>query len=121
MKRAQRWSLASEEGPGHRVSPSGPFRRRRALREVDSLAQHPAREPSPDAVAHVRVIGDEDGMPVGLSNPSSIPARPIGEGKARETDTGPVGTEPMNASDRLYAVPIEQPLGVELEAAIPER
>lgn len=111
MKRSQRWSQASDEGPGHRVSPTGPLRRRRALRHLDSLAQHPAREPSPDAaVAHVRVIG-EAGVPTTAGrNGSSTPARAILPAQDDEI-VGRAGEEAQNASDRLRAVPIDEPLG----------
>jgi hypothetical protein len=94
MKRQQRWSQASDEGPGHRASPSGPFRRRRAMRHLDSLALHPAPELSSDAaVAHVRVIGEAG---------PTVPERTI---VPAQDDTT------VNASDRLRAVPINEPLG----------
>ncbi len=61
MKRARRWSVDSDDGPGHRMSQLGPLRRRRDLRDLDSLAQHPARQLSDEVgVAHVRVIGDAE-------------------------------------------------------------
>jgi hypothetical protein len=119
MKRSQRWSQASDEGPGHRVSPTGPFRRRRALRHLDSLAQHPARELSPDAaVAHVRVIGETGEPARDARNESSMPERATypapDDGVA-----GRGGEEGRNASGRLHAVPIDEPLGGSLGTAAP--
>jgi hypothetical protein len=115
MKRAQRWSSASEEGPGHRKSPTGPFRRRRALRHLDSLAQHPAPELSPHAaVAHVRVLGEPGGGPDGRHDPSPRQLRSVLAGEATSVRE-PSGDESRLASDRLHAVPIDEPLGVSLQ------
>ncbi len=115
MKRAQRWSVDSEEGPGHRRSQAGPFRRRRALRHLDSLAQHPARELSETVgVAHVRVIG-EGSAPA----PVSVPLAALVE--TDQEGPGPIGQRGRNASDRFYAVPIDEELGVSLLPAIQQR
>jgi hypothetical protein len=98
------------------------LRRRRALRELDSLAQHPARQLSPEAaVAHVRVIGDEDPVPVGVGSGWLTPTRAIGENTDGETDSGQMPAEAGNASDRLFAVPIDQPLGASLQSATQDR
>jgi hypothetical protein len=116
MRRAQRWSQASDEGPGHRASPTGPFRRRRALRHLDSLAQHPARDLSPDAaVAHVRVLGETSEPPVAARNGASV-LLPTGD-----TSVERVADEARNASDRLRAVPIDEPLGGSLDSAAQPR
>jgi hypothetical protein len=120
MKRSQRWSADSDEGPGNRVSPTGPFRRRRALRHLDSLAQHPVRELNP-AVAHVRVIGDADRddsrhRPGALTRPlrevgstvvpSPVPLSPVPTPAGE--DIRIVRAQP---GEQLHAVPIDEPLG----------
>ena len=115
MKRPQRWSLASEEGPGHRISPTRPFRRRRALRHLDSLAQHPAPELSPHAaVAHVRVIGEPARMSDDRHNQSPTQLRNVLEGETAALRE-PATEDSRLASDRLHAVPIDQPLGASLQ------
>jgi hypothetical protein len=127
MKRSQRWSVDSEEGPGHRRSPAGPFRRRRALRHLDSLAQHPARALSEAVgVAHVRVIGEPDGRPSAPQNGAppapvtlSIPAATLLDERA--DGAGPDDERAWNASDRFHAVPIDEEFGVSLLPATPQR
>jgi hypothetical protein len=117
MKRSQRWSLASEEGPGHRLSPTGPFRRRRALRHLDILAQHPTREPSPNAaVAHVRVIGEPDNRADGGRDDPAVPIPPVLE---VESAVSPVSAreDPRPASQGLHAVPIDESLGMSSRTA----
>ncbi len=143
MKRSQRWSLDSEEGPGHRRSQAGPFRRRRALRHLDSLAQHPARELSETVgVAHVRVIGDSEGQPSPLRNgvlpapvPVSLPAptpvptptpTPTAAAAAaileQRNETPRLDVErARNASDRFHAEPTDEELGVLLLPATQQR
>jgi hypothetical protein len=115
MKRAQRWSLASEEGPGHRKSPTGPFRRRRALRHLDSLAQHPAPELSPHAaVAHVRVLGEPGSVPEQRHDQSPRQLLSVLAGETAAVRE-PSGEESRFTSDRLHAVPIDEPLGDSLQ------
>jgi hypothetical protein len=115
MKRAQRWSLASKEGPGHRKSPTGPFRRRRALRHLDSLAQHPAPDLSPHAaVAHVRVLGDPDSLSDERHERSPSQLQSVLAGETTSVRE-PSGEAPRLASDGLHAAPIVEPLGVSLE------
>jgi hypothetical protein len=115
MKRSHRWSVNGEDGSGNRMSPAGTFRRRRALRHVDILAQHPAPELAP-AVAHVRVIGGSDGddttnqpgaaIPTqGEVGTSSIPALSVPTPSGG--DARIVGDQPGR---QLHAVPIDEPL-----------
>lgn len=121
MKRSQRWSVDSDEGPGNRMSPTGPFRRRRALRHLDSLAQHPVRELNP-AVAHVRVIGDSDRAD-SCHGPGAAPLAPREVGSTvvppPAVPTSPVPTPSGEdvrivgapLGEQLSAVPIDEPLG----------
>jgi hypothetical protein len=104
MKRAQRWSLASEDGPGHRRSPTGPFRRRRELRHLDTLAQHPAPELSLHAaVAHVRVIGESGSTPDDRDDESPKPLRRVPAGE-RAVSGESSGEDSRRVGDRLRAV-----------------
>jgi hypothetical protein len=119
MKRSQRWSVDSDEGPGSRKSPTGPFRRRRALRRLDSLAQHPARELSP-AVAHVRVIGGSDSDDTSdtsdtsdRSGPAAL-AQPEGASTEVPSPRRDVRIVSDQLGDQLYAVPIDEPLRASL-------
>jgi hypothetical protein len=115
MKRSQRWSVDSDEGPGSRKSPTGPFRRRRALRRLDSLAQHPARELSP-AVAHVRVIGGSDSADSDITDQSGLvtPAQPEGASRAVPAPPRDVRIVTDQLGDQLFAVPIDEPLRASL-------
>jgi hypothetical protein len=108
MKRSQRWSVDSDEGPGSRTSPTGPFRRRRALRHLDGLAQHPARELSP-AVAHVRVIGGSDGDDTSDRSGLATLAQPEGASTAVPVPPRDVRIVSDQLGDQLSAVPIDEP------------
>jgi hypothetical protein len=107
MKRPRRRSAAI----GTRDHPSqsgGPLRRRRSLRDLHSLAQEAAREPSPTAAtAHVRVLGDSDEPVSGGDVPP-----PVVSNRRLETEEG---SSPQVSTDesahRVRAVPIDQPFG----------
>jgi hypothetical protein len=127
MKRSQRWSVDREEGPGHRRSQAGPFRRHRALRQLDSLAQHPARELSEAVgVAHVRVIDDADGRPSPLQDgappaPVALSLHAAALRDERSDSAEHDGERAWNASDRFHAVPIDEEFGVSLLPATQQR
>jgi hypothetical protein len=116
MKRARKWSADKRAGEGHAAEPGGPLRRRRALRQLDILAQDPEREPSPAAAtAHVRVIGDPVVPRVAAPNATDrIPRR---GGSAGE---GPV-VEGDGAGSRVHAVPIDQPLAAPSRSVVTDR
>jgi hypothetical protein len=106
MKRARKWSADNRAGEGHAAEPGGPLRRRRALRQLDSLALDPEREPSPAAAtAHVRVIGEPADMRVVA--PAGTDRVPGENGSAPEE----VPVEGRPAGHRVHAVPIDQPFG----------
>ena len=118
MKRSQRWSRESDGTTSKRVSPTGPLRRRRAQRHLDSLAQHPTRDFSPTvAVAHVRVLGESadapddavsgSGMPTCTRQESESPAIPVPPG-------GDVRIVSHQLGVQLHAVPIDEPLASSL-------
>ena len=81
------------------------------MRRLDNLALDPERDPNPAAsVAHVRVIGETEGVEAG---PRVVP-RPA-TGRAPEVDdvadpAGPDG-EGQPPAQRVHAVPIDQPFG----------
>jgi hypothetical protein len=110
MKRARKWSADTRAGEGPVGEPGGPLRRRRALRRIDNLALDPERDPNPAAaVAHVRVIGETEGVEGG---PRVVP-RPA-SGRSPEV-ADPAGTaagqdgEGRPPAHRVHAVPIDQP------------
>jgi len=110
MKRSQRWSVDSDEGPGSRMSPKGPFRRRRALRHLDSLAQHPAHELDP-AVAHVRVLGGSDSDSTSERSRTVTRAqRDVGSTAAPMPSGGDVRIVSDQLGEQLHAVPIDETL-----------
>lgn len=114
MKRSERWARDSDGGTSNRKSPTGPLRRRRAQRHLDSLAQHPARDLSPTvAVAHVRVLGEPASAPDDTSNGVRTPP-PAGsevENMALPTPSGgDVRIVSHQLGDQLRAVPIDEPL-----------
>jgi hypothetical protein len=115
MKRARKWSADKRAGEGHAGEPGGPLRRRRALRQLDSLALDPEREPSPAvATAHVRVIGESGDRRV---RPRADTDRSPGESGSAPGESG-VGGRP--ARHRVHAVPIDQPFGAPSRAGAPE-
>jgi hypothetical protein len=106
MKRARKWSADNRAGEGHAAEPGGPLRRRRALRQLDSLALDPEREPSPAAAtAHVRVIGEPAVPRVAVRN-STHAARGQSDTAADEP-----GVEGRPAGSGVRAAPIDQPVG----------
>ncbi|MGA2305440.1 MAG: hypothetical protein ABSH29_14720 [Acidimicrobiales bacterium] len=115
MKRARKWSADNRAGEGHAAEPGGPLRRRRALRQLDSLALDPDREPSPAAAtAHVRVIGEPGVLRVvARTGTDSVP---------RESGSAPgePGVEGHPAGSRVHAVPIDQPFGAPSRSVVPE-
>jgi hypothetical protein len=112
MKRARKWSADNRAGEGHPAEPGGPLRRRRALRQLDSLALDPEREPSPAAAtAHVRVIG-EPAVP-------RVAARNGTDAVQSQSRTAPEqpGLEGQPAGSGVHAVPIDQPVGAPSRSA----
>jgi hypothetical protein len=106
MKRARKWSADNRAGEGHAAEPGGPLRRRRALRQLDSLALDPEREPSPAAAtAHVRVIGEPAVPRVAARNDTDAVPRESGSAP------GEPGEEGHPAAHGVHAVPIDQPVG----------
>jgi hypothetical protein len=112
MKRQRRRSAANKGTQAQATSPDGPLRRRQTLRHLHSLAQELVHEPNPTtATAHVRVL---DGP--GSSDPGAAPAPVVMTGRVPEPAGPPtpeVSTESsLPPSDRVRAVPIDQPLRV---------
>ena len=114
MKRARKWSADNRAGESRPGEPVGPLRRRRALRQLDSLALDPERELSP-AAAHVRVIGESGNLrPV----PRDGTERGPGErGWSREEPA----VEGRPSENRVHAVPIDQPLTAPSPSVAPDR
>jgi hypothetical protein len=120
MKRARKWSADNKAGERHAGEPDGPLRRRKALRHLDSLALDPEREPSPAAAtAHVRVIGEPDGVPGG---PRVVPPATAGRVGEAEEVPGPGGqeSEGRQHGHRVQAVPIDQPFPDPPRSTVPE-
>ena len=115
MKRARKWSADNREAERHPAESGGPFRRRKALRQLDSLALDPERELSPAvAAAHVRVIG-EPGVPRVVA-PAGTGSVPRESGSAGETER-----EGHPAWSRVQPVPIDQPFGAPSRSVAPDR
>jgi hypothetical protein len=111
MKRARKWSADNKPVERHADEQSGPLRRRKALRHLDSLALDPERELNPAAaVAHVRVLGEPDGVSGG---PRVVPRGTSGLVAQDEDGQGPGGQDAENRlhGHRVQAVPIDQPFG----------
>jgi hypothetical protein len=110
MKRARKWSADNRAGERRVDESERPLRRRKALRHLDSLALDPEREPSPGAaVAHVRVIGEPDGVPGG---PRVVPRAPTGalpQSEGTSASEGKDGEGGRLHGHRVQAVPIDQP------------
>jgi hypothetical protein len=112
MKRGQRWSAAKKGGDSH--LDSGPLRRRKALRHLDSLALDPQRDLSP-AAAHVRVLGDPTEGPSRAARPAhqANGGAPMAADEADEADEADQARQVREVGARVQPVPIEQPLGVD--------
>jgi hypothetical protein len=120
MKRARKWSADNKTGERHVDEQGGPLRRRKALRHLDSLAQDPERELNPAAaVAHVRVLGDPDGVAGG---PRVVPRQTTGLISAVEDREGPRGQDGEGRihGHRVQAVPIDQPFADPSRSVTPE-
>jgi hypothetical protein len=120
MKRARKWSADNKPAERHADEQSGPLRRRKALRRLDSLALDPERELNPAAaVAHVRVLGEPDGVPGG---PRVVPRGTTGLISEADNVRGPAGQgeEGRLHGHRVQAVPIDQPFGDPSRSVTPE-
>jgi hypothetical protein len=114
MKRARKWSADNRAGEGRSGEPGGPLRRRRALRQLDSLALDPERELSP-AAAHVRVIGES-----GHLRPVSRSGTDRGPGESGWAPEEPA-EEGRPTGSRVHAVPIDQPFVAPPRSVAPDR
>ena len=120
MKRARKWSADNKSAERHLDEQSGPLRRRKALRHLDSLALAPERELNPAAAtAHVRVLGEPEGVTGG---PRVVPRRTSGQITEAEDESVPEGRDGERRlhGHRVLAVPIDQPLSDSSEAGSPE-
>jgi hypothetical protein len=109
MKRARKWSADNKAGERHVDEASGPLRRRKALRHLDSLALDPERELNPSAAtAHVRVLGESDGVSGG---PRPVPRGTAGkdsQGEAVPDSDSDSASAGRLHGHRVLAVPIDQ-------------
>ena len=120
MKRTRKWSADNRAGEGHPAEPGGPLRRRRALRKLDSLALDPERELNPAAAtAHVRVLGEPEGVTGG---PRVVPRRTSGQITEAEDESVPEGRDGERRlhGHRVLAVPIDQPFSDSSGSGSPE-
>ena len=83
------------------TSRGGPLRRRKEKRQLEHLADSPAREGTPQAsAAHVKLIGDQPAVPV-RADPEK-----------QEADASEDGApQPRVGGFHVRAVPIDQPVG----------